>query len=46
MGASIPTHESKESKTEKLVKIIEGKGYLEVFMYLLAISSSIVILFG
>lgn len=46
MGASIQTQHSKGNTTEKLLKIIEGKGYLEILMYLLAISSSIVILFG
>ena len=45
MGATIPTQQ-KESTFEKLVKLVEGKGYLEILMYLLAISSSVVILFG
>jgi len=45
MGATIPTQQ-KENTFEKLVKLMEGKGYLEILMYLLAISSSVVILFG
>ena len=45
MGATIPTQQ-KESTTEKLARFIEGKGYLEILMYLIAISSSVVILFG
>lgn len=46
MRATIQTNESKGNTTEKLVKIIDGKGYLEVLMYLIGISASIVILFG
>jgi hypothetical protein len=46
MGTFTPTHESKETTTNKLEKLIQGKGYLELMMYFLGISASLVILFG
>jgi hypothetical protein len=46
MGTFTPTHESKESTTDKFEKLIQGKGYLEIMMYLIGISASLVILFG
>jgi len=38
---------SKQNKeVNKLVTLIEGKGYLEILMYLITISSCLVILFA
>lgn len=44
MDTSVSKQQNKESN--KLVKLVEGKAYLEVLMYLIAISGSLVILFG
>jgi len=46
MGTFTPTHDSKESTTDKFEKLIQGKGYLELMMYFIGISTSLVILFG
>jgi len=46
MGTYTPTHDSKESTTDKFEKLIQGKGYLELMMYFIGISASLVILFG
>lgn len=46
MRATFPTHQSKNNKSERILKILEGKGYLEIMMYLLAVSASVVILFA
>lgn len=46
MGTFTPTHDSKESTTDKFEKLIQGKGYLELMMYFIGISASLVILFG
>lgn len=46
METFTPTHDSKESATEKFEKLIRGKGYLELMMYFIGISASLVILFG
>ncbi len=46
MGTYTPTHDSKESTTDKFGKLIQGKGYLELMMYFIGISASLVILFG
>jgi len=46
MGTFTPTHNSKETTTDKFEKLIQGKGYLELMMYFIGISASLVILFG
>ena len=46
MGTFTPTQDSNESTTGKFEKLIRGKGYLELMMYFIAISASLVILFG
>ncbi len=46
MRISIPKHESNNELTSKIVKFIEGKGYLEILITLIAISGSLVILWG
>jgi len=46
MRTTFPTHQSRNNTNEKLVKLIQGKGYLEIMMYLLAVAASAVILFA
>jgi len=46
MRAILPIQNSKNDKSSKLENLIAGKGYLEILMYLIAISSSVVILFA
>jgi hypothetical protein len=46
MGTFTPTHDSRKNTNDKLQKMIEGKGYLELMMYFIGISASLVILFG
>lgn len=46
MGTFTPTHNSKDSATDKFEKLIQGKGYLELMMYFIGIAASLVILFG
>ena len=46
MGTFTPTHNFKERKTSKFEKFIQGKGYLELMMYVIGITASLVVLFG
>ncbi len=46
MGASLSNYESNNGLTSKIVKFIEGKEYLEILIALIAISGSLVILWG
>jgi hypothetical protein len=46
MRTTFPTHQSRNNTSDKLVKLIQGKGYLEIMMYLLAVAASAVILFA
>ena len=46
MGTFTPTQDSKQNLTDKLERLIQGKGYLELMMYGIGIFASLVILFG
>ena len=46
MRATFPTHQTRNNTSDKLIKLVQGKGYLEILMYLLAVSASVVILFA
>ncbi len=46
MRVSLPNHQSNNGLSSKIVKFIEGKEYLEILIAVIAISGSLVILWG